>query len=566
MGYAEVVRYFPRATSLIASLAAVLLFLQAGFASAQTLPAAGDGEQVWVLRPNRAEKTFQVLHRSVNSPAEAYIHAGRFNGELAERGIAAADDRLWVAYSDGTFQRLTASRNGQQGRWKFTETLLPQLPDAELEDLAAADHRPWALLKGNGSGQAESGGEAAAQPSGDAASSPQESGQAGRRLVVLRNRAWEQLALPEAFPVDRPAWLVSSPGETRPRLLAAGANEQDLLAFRWHEDGWQQETYAVSVSGGLSAGLVQEQLVVGRPARQGAPVKVELALLRGGETSGMGSVQLAETEAGADWRLVPTPNAVGIMADRPVRDGEAVTEQPENEDDWPFGFSGGSAQPTGPLELAWVAVDLRGGVVEPVTQLEQVPPAALSRAPQSVVALSLLVLVLVLGFSFFRRDAVAAGASLPAGLEVADLLRRAIAGALDLAPAMVVALAAFNLSPGELFRHWPGQQTAADWQEMLPGVLAIAVFLGHTLLAEVIWGRSLGKAMTGLKVISLDGSRPRFWQILVRGLMKGLDLIVFLLLILPAISAQRQRLGDVVARTVVASEEDEEETEQTGGN
>ena len=75
--------------------------------------------------------------------------------------------------------------------------------------------------------------------------------------------------------------------------------------------------------------------------------------------------------------------------------------------------------------------------------------------------------------------------------------------------------------------------------------------------------------VTGLRTTALDGSRPKRWQLLVRGLLKTLELVmsVWLLLILPVIAPHRQRLGDLVGRTVVVSdappaEGDEDETDE----
>jgi len=113
----------------------------------------------------------------------------------------------------------------------------------------------------------------------------------------------------------------------------------------------------------------------------------------------------------------------------------------------------------------------------------------------------------------------------------------------------------FDLSFEQILLRWPGNGLAMTLEQMAPGAMVIGVFVGHTTLTELVIARTLGKVLLGLKTVSLNGSRPKAWQLLVRGLLKILDLIpgAWLLLMLPVISPHRQRLGDLVARTVVVS-------------
>jgi uncharacterized RDD family membrane protein YckC len=93
----------------------------------------------------------------------------------------------------------------------------------------------------------------------------------------------------------------------------------------------------------------------------------------------------------------------------------------------------------------------------------------------------------------------------------------------------------------------------ADWAMMTPGLIAIAVTVMHVAISEALTGRSLGKVLLGLRVTDLKGNRPTARQALIRNALKTFDLIAYLLLILPIVSPYRQRLGDMVAQTVVAS-------------
>jgi uncharacterized RDD family membrane protein YckC len=86
---------------------------------------------------------------------------------------------------------------------------------------------------------------------------------------------------------------------------------------------------------------------------------------------------------------------------------------------------------------------------------------------------------------------------------------------------------------------------------MLPGLTAMGLFVLHTGLAELFTARSLGKALLGLRVLEVKGAAPGWGQMLARNAMKLFELVAWLLLVLPLVSPHRQRLGDVVARTLV---------------
>lgn len=89
--------------------------------------------------------------------------------------------------------------------------------------------------------------------------------------------------------------------------------------------------------------------------------------------------------------------------------------------------------------------------------------------------------------------------------------------------------------------------------------ITVAVLVGYPVLVETLWrGRTVGKAVLGLRVVRDDGGPIRFRQALVRGLLAffvdiwltvGVGAIVASVL-----SARGKRLGDVLAGTVVIRE------------
>lgn len=119
---------------------------------------------------------------------------------------------------------------------------------------------------------------------------------------------------------------------------------------------------------------------------------------------------------------------------------------------------------------------------------------------------------------------------------------RHIAASLDLVLAMFL-----SVVPAQQIdeHHLPLQLT-----------VAIATFLGYYFLLELLFGRTAGKMLTGLKVVDFNGGRCSFGQTFVRTLLRLLEVNPLLLGGLPAAvqiiwSRNKQRLGDRLAGTVV---------------
>ena len=73
----------------------------------------------------------------------------------------------------------------------------------------------------------------------------------------------------------------------------------------------------------------------------------------------------------------------------------------------------------------------------------------------------------------------------------------------------------------------------------------------HTTISEMFSGRTLGKLVLGMHVGTMQGQKPKAWQALVRGVMRIFDLLAIPLLLVAVLTPHRQRLGDLIARTVV---------------
>jgi len=135
-------------------------------------------------------------------------------------------------------------------------------------------------------------------------------------------------------------------------------------------------------------------------------------------------------------------------------------------------------------------------------------------------------------------------------LNIAPLERRFIGGVIDLLPIIIGSII------GGVFEARSGQAVAghADFSspEMISVCVGIGIYFLHITLSELLTGRSLGKWMTGTKVVSLDGTAPKPSQLLARNALRLIDLIIVGIPLLSVLqSPLRQRVGDMMAGTIV---------------
>jgi uncharacterized RDD family membrane protein YckC len=79
----------------------------------------------------------------------------------------------------------------------------------------------------------------------------------------------------------------------------------------------------------------------------------------------------------------------------------------------------------------------------------------------------------------------------------------------------------------------------------------VGLYLLHTTVMELLFAKSIGKFATGLRVASLDGSRPTLLAVLTRNLLRLVDLALVFPPIFVFFSPLRQRVGDMAAGTIV---------------
>ena len=174
--------------------------------------------------------------------------------------------------------------------------------------------------------------------------------------------------------------------------------------------------------------------------------------------------------------------------------------------------------------------------------------------PSRVVTLAVAAVLLMVVLGGMRRggagrddDDARTAAAAPPRVVPAPLLPRLLAGLIDAAPLAGACWVIFrNLDPNT--------QTMDDIYRRVsqPLYFAVAGYLLYTWLAELIFARTIGKALLGLRVAALDGSSPGPAATFARNALRLVDVIMLgVPLLLVALSPLRQRIGDVAARTTV---------------
>lgn len=545
------------------------------------LSATGDGEDLWVLRIDADRQGFTVLHRNKMDDLDCLHHVVAMRGRLASGGVTCADRRLWLVYdrtsihTNLTVQSISAVTRDSPSQRRYEPPQFQQaLPHGVfLRSLAANRRGPWALVRvedpsslrqidaetstipattpdAEGEQAPNDTQETAVPP--EAASPPtprpREPSKAIRedRLLKLDRIRWVKVDLPDDWPQESRGWLVMCRHDDPYPVLVAVTpieDQQVVRVYRRVGQAWVSHHHEIGGHAGERTPAVDDmdqpspfvwqnpvvmavdgQLVIGLVSNLADQIRLELSVIRPSVITALGAITI-DCPSPRSWAVVPH----GVAAYGPTA-ALLVSHRPD--------------------QLIWSNMNLQGQHTQDTVLTEQRSQPLAETADVlmliATVALSMLIVLL-----FWRRDPALNRLNLPQGVVLAELGWRALAGAIDLLPPVLIAAFVFNIPVFELMQYWPGH--SGDWYDMLPGTLAIALFVAHTTVSELWTAKTLGKLITGMHVATLDGRPPNMWQVLVRNAMKAFDLVALLLLIMPLALPNRQRLGDLVAGTVVVT-------------
>ena len=200
-----------------------------------------------------------------------------------------------------------------------------------------------------------------------------------------------------------------------------------------------------------------------------------------------------------------------------------------------------------------VTLGMTGDVIYSATPVE----VAKTPVPQppSLTQFLVLAMVTLLVFSLWQRRSPA-GVTEPAGFEIALLRQRLIAAMMDMLLAAAAVTVIFRLYD---YHSWQPIIHAAEnvlsQPDLLlstpPLVMWLVLYELHVMVGEAMTGRSIGKAMVGIRVVDMSGKPASPLAILLRNLIRIPEMITVFLLIFMLVSQERQRLGDLIGRTIV---------------
>jgi uncharacterized RDD family membrane protein YckC len=182
-------------------------------------------------------------------------------------------------------------------------------------------------------------------------------------------------------------------------------------------------------------------------------------------------------------------------------------------------------------------------------QVQPQPPDP--RIAQFVQLGMMVLLMFVMLGTLRRRGSIQEAMRKADKLALAPLAPRFLAGIIDALP--LIAVPVYVVATGGAGMDAEAVQVRMNDPIVQAWEGGAAVFyIVYTALAEMLWGRTLGKLAMGLRVANLDGSRVTVRAAALRNVLRLVDLTLALFpLIMVFLSPLRQRIGDVAAGTLV---------------
>lgn len=538
-------RVRPRARAGFAGAVPLVLVL-CGTVRVAAQPVADD-PQAWTVRIAADERVLWLAQVGRNDSVLFYREAGgrfslgrRLSGLVAD--MAALDGEVLLFFGDGGIYRCRPS----------DPSASPQadLPGQQAPvDVFADEGRIYAIVPSPAAAHL-----ARSVPSPDAGgpvtTQPFEPGDAPLSIVGYDGRAWTGLSpCPPNVPAASRAGLPPRIAVARSHLLLFwNADARDHIHFVVREIGGQQwrtgGTFGVSNLTGfwpLSLGKVQT-LAAAHQDISGRAAVTAFRLL--------GSLEDDPASAWVEAKLQLSQPPAGVH----------FTDYRQA-----FGFG---------QHLGLLAADAAGEHYLQFARLGEPPAEPTLRVRDEIAGTrateisqwtfqlgTLLLLLLVFtGLFTIRRNSMVQVVHLPPGFERALHLQRLAAWLIDFTPFTYAAAAALRLSWREAFASLTGWALTAGIETSFPDPpvlmwwgLSCGGYVLYSLIMESLTARTVGKVLLRCQLLSESGGRPAFWQILARNALRLLELMppfwVFAMLVV--LSRNRQRLGDIFARTVV---------------
>lgn len=363
---------------------------------------------------------------------------------------------------------------------------------------------------------------------------------AGRFFVVrYRLGRWTVVsALPSWFDAARECRLAVDTAE-RAHVLFVGRGQRSYQHAWFADDAWSVPAVVTDDASFRIAGLsgYQEGLVAVGTAQSGDGVSLYAILFADSRWLPQAACTLSDpTLLGHDDRL-----AASLFGDS-IAVALVDDEQRVRFGRWPM--AGQEAiEPFAPVDI-----------------LQAGESASLSWRAQSMAAF--IVLGVLLAAAFWRRsDSITQEAELPAEYTIASYWRRLFGFALDAMPVALISMK-FWAEPLSLWLdeyhelQREGGPVPPLSNDLLYGwVVACAGYTLYCITCEALYAATPGKLVLQCRVVDENGQRCRIGQVLIRNALRLVELFPLFQLwptfILMLFTRKRQRLGDLLARTVV---------------
>jgi uncharacterized RDD family membrane protein YckC len=200
---------------------------------------------------------------------------------------------------------------------------------------------------------------------------------------------------------------------------------------------------------------------------------------------------------------------------------------------------------------------------EPVGKTQSLNQLFTSEKQDSSIFFALLLVAIILTVFLGRTKTIFAGDTMPPGMTLPAYWRRGLAFAIDM---LLISFVFLFI----LWLYWPDQYIAlVEEQRMMMkklfdpdqvssrmyiiGILNNSIYAVYCMVMEGIMGWTVGKWMFGLEVRQAGKltDRPTLLKIFIRNIVKILELYLLPLLFVMLLTRSRQRMGDLLAGTVV---------------
>lgn len=343
-------------------------------------------------------------------------------------------------------------------------------------------------------------------------------------LEQLHGQRWKQISLPSGFSPGSQCVLVAiGKGSTQLVILSQESSSPGsaILYRRVRKDQWVESKFEINLGNLRAVTTVDSQIVLAMQEMQESVLS--LSYLRQDSL-----LKLTE---------LPLPKGLWTLVG--LSDGLRFIEQ--------------TNQTTRTIRH----IDsIDGSVGLPLTMQSQ--RLLVMRAIHIPIIFGLGVTILVIVI-ITRGGAKTTPATLPDSLRISAPTARLAAVFIDLLASVLVVSLVFQYPINE-FSKLPVWTT--DILDTIPVLLVIGLTFIHSMICESIFGKTLGKSLLGLRVVTAQaGVRASFAATLVRNLLKLIVLLIPVLVLVGLGNPQVQGLSDLMARTVVCQDKPKQDAE-----